>query len=58
MNEATLKTYGFPFCQDSKPICHFIIIIVVNLYLKDVLSHSVSPFLEDAEAGESLEGKA
>lgn len=35
---------------------YFIIIVVVNLCLKDVWSHSGSPFLEDAEAGGSLKG--
>lgn len=35
---------------------YFIIVVVVNLCLKDVRSHSGSPFLEDAEAGGSLKG--
>lgn len=53
MNEATLRAYGFRFCQDWKPICYFIIIADVPLPLEDALSLSVRPFLEDAEAGES-----
>ena len=56
MNEATLRTYGFTFCQDSRPMSYFIIVVVVNLYLKDVESLSASPLLEDTEPGVSLKG--
>lgn len=35
---------------------YFIIVVVVNLCLKDVWSHSGSPFLEDTGAGGSLKG--
>ena len=57
MNEATLRAYGFRVCQAPKPICYFIIIVVVNLHLKDFLNHWVSLFPEDAKAEMSLEGK-